>query len=349
MLHSDHQDGEMRRTMTAIGCLLLTGSLSAQGVFHAEGETVAGGAPATNGNSAAAVNPPTFKTGIDLVALTVVVTDPQRRLVTGLGEQDFAVFEDGVQQDLSFFAASKVPLDLALMLDTSASMSDKMQTMQEAAIGFASTLHEGDRLSVVDIKDSVKVLHPLDEDVDGARTAIRATTARGGTALYNALYMTLREMMTKRRTSDEVRRQAIAVLSDGEDTASLVGFDDVLEVAKQAGIAVYTIALRSAIDIRDASANGRRYFSNSEFAMKSLAQETGALSFFPSDIRELAGVYQQIATELANQYSLGYTPKNPKRDGAYRRVIVQVAQHPGAQTRTRSGYQSPRAERATLQ
>jgi VWFA-related protein len=293
---------------------------------------------------------PVFRTGVDLVALNVVVTDAQQKLIPGLAIEDFAVYEDGVQQELSFFATSQVPLDLALLLDTSASMSDKMKTMQDAAVGFASSLREGDRLSIVDVKDVIKVLHPLDADLDGARAAIRSTAARGGTALYNGLYMTLREMMKQRRALDEVRRQAIAVLSDGDDTASLIGFDDVMDTAKQAGVAIYTITLRSPIDIKLASNGGRRYFSTAEFSMKALAQETGARSFFPTDITELAGVYDVISEELAKQYALGYTSKNPKRDGAYRRVTVQVTQHAGARTRTKSGYLSARADRvATLQ
>jgi len=248
----------MRRlAVLALGCVLVATNLFAQALLHSEDDALPPATSTSNAASSAAPasTTPTFRSGVDLVALTVVVTDPQRHLLTGLGEQDFVVLEDGVQQDLSFFAANRVPLDLSLLLDTSASMSDKMTTMQEAATGFASTLQPGDRISIVDIKDTVKVLHPLDDDLDGARAAIRSTTARGGTALYNGLYMTLREMMTKRRTSgDDVRRQAIAVLTDGDDTASLVSFDDVLDVAKQAGISVYTIALRSSIDIRDAGA-----------------------------------------------------------------------------------------------
>ena len=291
-----------------------------------------------------------FRTGVDLVALNVVVTDNQQRLVTGLSADHFAVFEDGVQQEVSFFAAKNVPLDLAILLDTSASMTDKMATMQQAAVGFASTVRPGDRVTIVDVKDTVKVLHPLDGDPTAAPQAIRATFARGGTALYNGLYMTLKEMVKQRRQNGEVRRQAIAVLSDGDDTASLIGFDDVMDVAKQSGIAIYTITLRSPYLVKTAAANGHRYFSQSEFSMKSLAQETGARAFFPATIDELSGVYSTIADELATQYAIGYTSKNPKRDGAFRRVIVRVADHPGARTRTRSGYQSARAERvATIQ
>jgi Ca-activated chloride channel homolog len=287
-----------------------------------------------------------FRTGVDLVALNVVVTDGQQKFVTDLTIDDFAVYEDGVQQELSFFASKDVPLDLALLLDTSASMSDKMQTMQDAAVGFAATLRPGDRVTVVDIKDSIKILHALDDEVDGADVAIRGTSARGGTALYNGLYMALKDMVKQRRQNGEVRRQAIAVLSDGDDTASLVAFDDVMDVAKQSGIAIYTITLKSSY-ARNGANSGSRYFSQSEFSMKALAQETGARAFFPTSITELAAVYGTIAEELATQYALGYTSKNPKRDGAYRRVIVRIDDHPGARTRTRSGYQSARAEQVT--
>jgi Ca-activated chloride channel family protein len=287
-----------------------------------------------------------FRTGVDLVALNVVVTDGQQKHVIGLSADNFAVYEDGVQQSVSFFAAKDVPLDLSLLLDTSASMTDKMQTMQEAAIGFAGTLRAGDRVSIVDVKDSVKVLHALDADPADAPAAIRRTSARGGTALYNGLYMTLKEMVKQRRDNGEVRRQAIAVLSDGEDTASLIGFEDVMDVAKQSGIAIYTITLKSSYVVRTASNSGSRYFSQSEFGMKALAQETGARAFFPTAITELAGVYGSIAEELASQYAIGYTSKNPKRDGAFRRVIVRVLDQPGVRTRTRSGYQSPTTPRA---
>jgi Ca-activated chloride channel family protein len=283
-----------------------------------------------------------FRTGVDLVALTVVVTDVRQRFIGGLTEHDFAVFEDGVQQDISFFAAAAVPLDLALLLDTSASMADKMDTMQQAAIGFLRTLRTGDRAAIVDIKDNVQITYGLGGDVPMANDAVRKTVARGGTALFNGLYLTLKEMVKQRKANGDVRRQAIAVLSDGEDTASLVGFDDVMELAKQSGISIYTITLRSPSAVKQAAAAGRRYFSQAEFAMKSLAQETGARAFFPSEIRELGGVYGVIADELANQYAIGYSPKNARRDGAFRRVVVRIAERPDARTRTRSGYVAAR-------
>jgi Ca-activated chloride channel family protein len=284
----------------------------------------------------------TFRSGVDLVALNVVVTDSTEKFVTGLAQTDFAVFEDGIQQDVSFFGSSNVPLDLAILLDTSASMSDKLATAKQAAIGFVSTLREGDRVTIIDIKDATQVLFPLGSDVSEARNAINATTARGGTALYNGTYLALKEMSKLRRGNGDLRRQAIVVLSDGSDTASLLSYEDVLDLAKETGIAIYTISLRSKSDLLRASRSGSRYFSQSDFGMKALAQETGAKSYFPSDISELAGVYSSIAEELAHQYALGYTSKNPRKDGAYRRVIVRVTMMPGVRTRTRTGYLAAR-------
>jgi len=337
----------VRTCYLALACLLFTIEARAQALISpaSDPETTSATSNVPARASGTAASTPVFKAGVDLVGLSVVVTDKQSKFVTGLKANDFAVYEDGVQQDVSFFAAEQVPLDLALLLDTSASMLDKMQTMQQAAIGFASTLRPGDHITVLEIKDTVKVVHPLDGDIEAANQAIRHTTAKGGTSLYNGLYLGLKEMAKNRRATGEVRRQAIAVLSDGDDTTSLVTYDDVMELAKKSGIAIYTITLKSEFAVRQASLAGRRYFSQSEFSMKALAQETGARSFFPIRIEELSGVYSLIANELANQYAIGYTSKNPRRDGAFRRVIVRVMERPEVRTRTRSGYVSARAER----
>ena len=278
----------------------------------------------------------TFRSGVDLVSLNVIVTDAKDKFVSGLGQKDFTVFEDGIQQDVSFFAAANVPLDLAILLDTSSSMSDKMTTVQEAAIGFASHLREGDRLTVIGINDSARTLHPLDGDVKAACEAIRRTAAGGGTALYNALYTTIKQMQKIHAADGDIRRQAIAVLTDGDDTTSLVTFDDVLALAKQAGIAIYTIALKSPYPAIALTA--QKYLAESEFAMKSLALETGARAFFPTDITQLAGVYGIITDELSNQYAIGYMSNNAKQDGAFRRILVRVDE-PNVRARTRSGYQ----------
>jgi len=337
----------VEEVVVKVACLLIAGLLvaadtQAQALLH-DVPDATGTSPSAVAAPPPAGAPTVFRSGVDLVALSVVVTDASAKFVTGLAPTDFAVYEDGVQQDVTFFAATAIPLDMAILLDTSASMSDKMQEMQQAASGFVSSLRDGDRAMVMDIKDSTHILQPLTADVDAAKTAIAATKARGGTALYNGVYTTLKELLKQRRATDEVRRQAIVVFSDGDDTASLVTFDDVMAQAKESGIAIYTIMLRTASVMQPVSS--RHYFSESEFSMKALAQETGARAFFPSAITDLAGVYASIAAELASQYSIGYVPKNPRRDGSFRKVTVRIADHPGVAPRTRSGYVAPRTDR----
>ena len=334
---------------------MVAGEARAQALIHPAPELADAAAPAGTSTTLPTPAPSTtspstvFRSSIDLVALNVVVSDGQQKFVTGLKADNFSVFEDGIQQDVSFFAASAMPLDLALLLDTSASMTDKISTVQQAASGFASTLRADDRAMVVDIKDATRILQPLTGEVPAVLSAIKSTTPRGGTGLYNGLYLTLKELVKERRANEDVRRQAIVVFSDGDDTASLVSFDDVMEVAKQSGIAIYTITLRSKFAVQQASASGRRYFSQSEYSMKALAQETGARAFFPMEITELVGVYGSIGEELASQYAIGYTPKNPRHDGTFRRVVVRIPGRPGVQVRTRTGYAAPRPEhRAAL-
>jgi Ca-activated chloride channel family protein len=343
----------VRRSILLMACALVAVDARAQVATRAEQQVppvsniaentiTAHGQPATASRNPDAT---TFRSSVDIVALNVVVTDADQKYVAGLNPSDFKVFEDGIQQDVSFFGASEVPLDLAILIDTSASMTGKMALAQRAAAGFLSTLRPGDRTLIMDIKDATKMLYPLGDDFAAARAAIMSTVPQGGTALYNGAYLTLKELAKQRRANTDVRRQAVVVLSDGDDTASLVSYDDLMELAKQAGIGIYTITLRSKFLVTQASQRGHSYFSQSEFGMKALAQETGARSFFPTDVSELPSIYSAIAEELATQYALGYSSKNPKLDGSYRRVIVRVADRPGTKTRTRAGYLAARMSR----
>ena len=135
---------------------------------------------------------------------------------------------------------------------------------------------------------------------------------------------------------EEVRRQAIVLLSDGEDTSSLVTFEDVLDLARRSETAIYTIGL-----MEDATAGGQsKGFREATYALRQLSTDTGGRAFFPSDIKSLASVYGQIYDELSSQYTIGYTSKNPRRDGAWRRLVVRVTR-PNVQARTKQGYFAP--------
>jgi Ca-activated chloride channel family protein len=280
----------------------------------------------------------TFRSGAELVALNVTVTDPQQNYVAGLGPGDFAVYEDGVKQDVAFFAATDVPLDLILLLDSSASMIDKMQTARDAALGFIRTLRAGDRGAVVAFNENVRVLQELTADRARLEEAIAQAQPGGATALHNAVYVALRQFGRAAKDAGEVRRQAIAVVSDGEDTSSLISFDDVLDQARRSGVNIYAISLTSPHAAALRTSSRHRYFSNAEYSMKTLAQDTGGQAFFPSRIQELSGIYGRIADELGHQYSIAYAPKNARKDGRFRRVIVQVLSRPDARPRTRTGY-----------
>lgn len=279
--------------------------------------------------------PQIFRAGVELVSLNVTVVDSQGRYVTDLGEPDFSVFEDGAKQELTFFNRSNLPIALSLLIDSSASMEQRMEHAQEAAIGFARKIREQDMAQVIDFDSRVEIKLGFTNKVNDLEAAIRTTSAGGSTALHNAVYISLKELAkVKVKNPDEIRRQAIVVLSDGEDTSSLVSFEEVLDLAKRSETAIYTIGLQP----RETSA--LRGFREAEFVLRQLAQETGGRAFFAQKIDDLKEVYSQIADELSSQYSMGYASKNPRRDGAFRRLVVQV-NRANTTARTKRGYYGP--------
>lgn len=280
-----------------------------------------------------------FRGGVEVVSLSVTVVDRGGRYLSGLDEARFQVFEDGVRQDIIYFSSQHQPIALTLLIDTSTSMEQKLPMAQQAAIGFARQLKPHDAAAVIGFDSRPEILQTFTSDQALLEQAIRKTRAGGSTSLYNAIYIGLRELQrVKPAEGEQPRRQAIVVLSDGEDTTSLVGYEEVLELAKRAETAVYAIGLRS----RDEPST--KGFREAEFVLRSLAQQTGGREFFVDDAKGLPEIYQRIADELANQYSIGYMSKNGRRDGAYRRIVVRV-DAPDALTRTKQGYYAPGATR----
>ncbi|HEY7473730.1 MAG TPA: VWA domain-containing protein, partial [Vicinamibacterales bacterium] len=175
-----------------------------------------------------------FKSGTDLVLLNVTVTDGAGHLVSGLAQEEFQVYEDGVLQTVSNFSRDPLPIALSIALDTSTSMERKLPVAQEAAAGFARRLTSKDVAQIIDFDSQAQILQTFTNDKAALEQAIRRTQAGGSTSLYNALYTALTELKGMRgQTQGDVRRQAIVALSDGEDTSSLVTFDDVLDLAKR--------------------------------------------------------------------------------------------------------------------
>ena len=271
-----------------------------------------------------------FRGGTDVVSLNVTVTEGET-LVPGLDQELFSVYEDGVQQDITYFSRTPQPIALSLLIDTSTSMEFKLVVAQEAAIGFARRLQPADAAQIIDFDSRHEILQTFTNDRALLEQAIRKTQVGGSTSLYNAIYVALSELKRVRAaTTDQVRRQAIVVLSDGEDTTSVIAYEDVLEAAKRSEVAVYAIGLRN-------KQERSKEFNEAEFVLKTLSQETGGRVFFVEDITQLPAVYQQIADELANQYAMGYTSKNLKKDGAWRAIVVKV-NRPNTAARTKRGY-----------
>ena len=275
-----------------------------------------------------------IRSGVELVSLNVTVTDGGGKYVTDLTEEEFEVYEDGARQKLTFFSRTQQPISLALLLDTSASMDERMGVAQEAAIGFARQLRKDDQAEVIDFDSQVRILQAFTSDAATLEKAIRQTTPNGSTSLYNAIYISLKELKKVRASvSSDIRRQAIVLLSDGDDTSSLIEFEEVLDLAKRSETAIYAIGLR-------AGEVARREFKEAEFVLKQLANETGGRAYFVTDARELQKIYQTIWDELSSQYALAYSSVNPKRDGAWRRIQVRLSR-PNAAARTKLGYYGP--------
>ena len=275
-----------------------------------------------------------IRSGVELVSLNVTVTDGGGKYVTDLTEEEFEVFEDGAKQKLTFFSRTQQPISLALLLDTSASMDERMGIAQEAAIGFARQLRKEDQAEVIDFDSQVRILQAFTNDASTLEKAIRQTTPNGSTSLYNAIYISLKELKKVRAAAaSDIRRQAIVLLSDGDDTSSLIEFEEVLDLAKRSETAIYAIGLRQ-------GEIGRREFKEAEFVLKQLANETGGRAYFVTDARELPKIYQTIWDELSSQYAVAYSSGNPKRDGAWRRIQVRLLR-PNTAARTKQGYYGP--------
>jgi Ca-activated chloride channel family protein len=285
---------------------------------------------------------PVFRSGVDMVPLTVTVTDTSGKYVSGLTGGDFEVFEDGVQQSLSFFASEEVPLDVALLTDTSASMGIDLPLVKSAAVGLVRKLRANDRAAVVNVKGSASIPQPFTGDRDAIERAIHGLSASGDTSLYDGVYVILKELERERKTAVHVRRQALVLLSDGLDNRSRLAFEDVLDLARRVDVNIYVIALRTALtNVPRAQVDAA--VLQADYALNTVTRESGGRLFCPKTVRDLSGIYTAIAQELFSQYELGYMPARSVGDGSFRRVAVRLRPQTNALARTRTGYYASRA------
>jgi Ca-activated chloride channel family protein len=280
--------------------------------------------------------PLTFEVGIEVINLNLSVTDARSNFVTDLVEKDFSVFEDGIRQDLSLFTHENLPISMAVLIDVSASMDEKLPQARAAAARLLKTLREEDAAQVVQFNDRATVLQDFTSDRALLVSAVNKTLASGPTALHNALYIALKDL-GKQKKATEVRRRAVILLTDGEDTASLVSDEQVLELARKTEINIYAISLRP----NRPQDRTRQAFSQAEYLLTALTRDTGGRVFFPNSLSELDSVYDRIAEELRTQYSLGYVSSNRRKDGKWRRIVVRIPSRDELQVRHKLGYYAP--------
>lgn len=277
-----------------------------------------------------------FRSGTDLVLLTVTADNGSGVARTGLTQDQFQVFEDGTLQTISLFARDPQPISLSILIDSSSSMEEKIGVAREGATGFVRRLGPNDEAQIIGFNKDTEILQPFTRDLSQLEAAVARTRPGGSTSLYTAIYIALDEQKraARARPPTEIRRQAIVVLSDGEDTASRLDYEDLIEVAKRSDVVIYAIALR------DRRGPAARNFNESEYVLRTLSRSTGGRIFSVDEVRQLPDIYNEIADELANQYTVGYISTNTAHDGAWRQVSVRVAQ-PGVVARTRAGYYAP--------
>jgi Ca-activated chloride channel homolog len=276
---------------------------------------------------------PTFSSGVEMVNLTVTVTDGRNALVSGLSQADFQIVEDGVPQQLAVFSRERLPLSLAILMDTSSSMEGRMPTAQAAALRLVRSLAPGDEVQVIHFNQRAAVVQPFTSDLGAVAKSIESGRPAGATALYTALYVALKDLAARRNPAEE-RRQAVVVLSDGDDTVSSVSDAQVMEVARRSNIAVYGISLTPRETLRSPDLNAKR----GAFFLPELSRATGGLTHFPAAVSQLDGVYDRIAEELRTQYSLGYVSTNAARNGGWRKIAIRTPTFESLQLRYKPGY-----------
>jgi Ca-activated chloride channel family protein len=270
-----------------------------------------------------------FRGGTNAVMLQVSVTAGKGEHVDDLTAENFTVLEDGAPQTISHFSKADDPLALSLLLDTSASMDESIGLAQRAAIQFTGRLRASDVAEVVAFNNQVKVLQPFTANPRELDFAIRQASVSGTTALYSALFTALDQLATLRATQG-FNRRAIVLLSDGEDTSSQIGFDEVFDLARCSGVSIYPIGLgiRPKLDIRTPNP--------APDILQRFAKATGGRAIFVDRADQLSRVYSQVADELASQYAIAYRPTT-SQDGKWHDITVRVDRR-NVDARTRAGY-----------
>lgn len=273
----------------------------------------------------------TIRVNVDLVVLHASTRNRRGTLVSGLGKEAFQVYEDGVLQQVKTFSHDDIPVTVGLVVDNSGSMIPKHAEVIAAAVAFARSSHPADQMFVVTFNEHVSfglpARAPFTDKPEQLQLALSRIRPNGRTALYDAVANALQ--LLKKGNRD---KRVLIVVSDGGDNASQLKLEQIMTLAGQSDAIIYTIGL---FDEEDPDKNPA--------VLKRIARATGGEAFLPESVKEVVPVFEQIARDIRNQYTLTYVPVNRSQDGTYRTIQLNVAA-PGRgliKVRTRAGYYAP--------
>ena len=249
----------------------------------------------------------------ELVSLTITVTDPYSRLVTGLDKQHFEVFEDKVKQEITHFSNDDLPVSLGIVFDVSGSMKGKLDRARDALRAFIQTSHSDDDFFLVGFNQRANLLAEF-TDGDTLSNKLHLVDPKGQTAVYDAAYLGIEKVKQGRHS-----KRALLLISDGQDNSSRYTYGELRKLLKEAGVQIYCIGI---VDMGGGA--GGALDMQGQGILEEIAQVTGGKAFFPRSAADLEDMTTRIALELRNQYSIGYLPTNIKKDGQWHKIKVSV-------------------------
>lgn len=252
---------------------------------------------------------------VDLALVSVTVTDPYNRLVTGLEPDNFRVFEDNVEQEVVNFSSEDVPASVGVILDLSGSMANKIGRAKEAALQFFKTANPQDEFFMVGFNDRAALLSAFTDNVEELQTRMLTVSAKGATALLDAIYLGLTQMRDAHHS-----KRALLIISDGGDNHSRYSERDIKRLVREADTQLYSIGIFDPLEYRARTPEEL----NGPSLLSEITQLTGGRAFTAENPNDLPDIATKIGTELRNQYVLGYRPSNKAHNARWRKIKVKM-------------------------
>jgi Ca-activated chloride channel family protein len=274
-----------------------------------------------------------LRTETQITLVGASVTDPLGRLVTGLQQENFRVYEDGVEQEIIRFSSEDVPVSIGVIFDMSGSMADKIDKSRQAAVQFFRTANPQDEFFLVNFNDRAQLISPFTASVDDLQDRLMYTGAHGLTALFDGVYLGLSQMRGAHNT-----KKALLILSDGGDNHSRYSETEVRKFVREADVQIYAIGLF------DPDGGPTPEEREGPGLLGDMTMMTGGRTFVVKNVNELPDIATKISMELRNQYVLGYRPSQRAHDGKWRKIKVRLNPPKGMPpllVAAKSGYFAP--------